>query len=123
MANKIERIAETVGKDIVKGIEYPFVHTVQFVAVLNSCIKGTPAVKSAVIDLVKQAETVISDCGTDVADKGIDLTEDLKTLADAKAFFMYFKDVFVPLVETIYHEILADQKLMQVAPQPVPIAK
>ena len=114
MSNEIERIAETVGKDIIHGVEYPFVHTAQFIAVIDTAVKNSPAVKAAIIDLVKQAEIVISDTGKDIAAKGIDITEDVQTLTDAKAFFVYFESVFIPLVETIYKEIVSDNKLMAV---------
>jgi hypothetical protein len=107
MPNKIEVIA----KDILHVVEFPFTRTIQFAAVCDTAIKDSPVVKAAVIALVKAAELVISDVGLDVAAKGIDLNEDLKTLTDAKAFFAYFGGTFLPLIELVYKEIQADGKI------------
>jgi hypothetical protein len=104
--------AEDVGKEVEKGVEFAIVHPIEFCvkaeAVIASAIKDQPEVKAAVLNLVKQANGVIDDVATDVADKGINLAADAKTLTDAEAFFTYFKSTFIPSMESVYAEIEAD---------------
>lgn len=104
----VSNVIETIGKDILHGIEFPFLYTAKAIKVLDSAIKNQPAIKAAVVDLIKQAETVISDVAKDAAEKGLVLTDDAKTLADAEAFFVYFRDEFCPLVAKVYTEVAAD---------------
>lgn len=105
---KIALVAETVGKDIVKGVEYPIEFLVKAEAVIASAIKDQPEVKTAILGLVTQAQTVIADSAGVLANKGVDFSADSKTLADAEAFFEYFKNTFIPMVEQIYAEVKAD---------------
>jgi len=104
----VANVIETIGKDILHGVEFPFVYTAKAIKVLNSAIKDQPEIKAAVIDLIKQAETVIGDTAKDVSEKGLVLTDDTKTLADAEAFFQYFRDQFCPLVAKVYSEVASD---------------
>jgi hypothetical protein len=111
MSNPIEKIGHDIkvaAVDTAKGI----VKVVEFLPkaeqVIATAIKDQPQVKTAVLSLVQQATTVIGDVATDAADKGINLAADSKTLADAEAFFTYFKNSFVPLVEAVYDEVKAD---------------
>jgi Glu-tRNA(Gln) amidotransferase subunit E-like FAD-binding protein len=76
--------------------------------IIASAVKDQPILKQAIIDLVKQASAVVGDVSLDVAQKGMNLMQDAKTLADAEAFFLYFKSKFVPLVESVYKEVEAD---------------
>lgn len=101
---------EVAAEDVAKAVAYPVKFLVKAEKVIASAIHDQPAIKSAVLDLVKQADTVVTDIGTDVAAKGLNLTSDAKTLADAEAFFTYFRDTFIPLVEQVYGEVAADLK-------------
>ena len=104
--------AEDVGKGVEKGVEFAIVHPIEFCvkaeAVIASAVKDSPEVKTAVLGLVKQATGVIGDVATATAEKGINLADDAKALADAEAFFNYFKSTFIPLVESLYAEVKAD---------------
>lgn len=104
----MSNVIETIGKDILHGVEFPFEYTAKAIKVLDSAIKDQPAIKAAVIDLIKQAETVIGDSAKDVSEKGLVLADDAKTLADAEAFFVYFRDQFCPLVAKVYTEVATD---------------
>lgn len=106
MSNEIKKIAE----DVLHGIEYPFKHTAKIIELLNTALKDSPVVKSEVLAMIKQAEAVIADTGTDFASKGLDLTSDLKTLQDIKVFWTYFAGTFVPNMAAIYSEVEADIK-------------
>lgn len=111
MSNPIEKIGHDL-KVAAVDTEHVIVRTVEFLpkaaAVIASAIKDQPEVKTAVLSLISQATVVIGDVATDAADKGIDLAADAKTLADAEAFFDYFRSTFVPLVEAVYAEVKAD---------------
>ena len=104
--------AEDVGKGVETAVQFAIVHPIEFLAksevVFADVIKDSPTVKTAVLTLIKQATTVIGDTATDVADKGLNLNSDEQTLADAEAFFTYFKNSFIPLIETVYKAISAD---------------
>jgi hypothetical protein len=103
-AEDVAHAAVDTGKVIVKVVE--FLPKVE--AVIASAIKDQPEVKSAILDLVKQATAVIGDVATDAADKGINLAADAELLADAEQFFSYFKSEFIPMVESVYAEIKTD---------------
>ena len=96
--------------DVAHVIEAPISLLVKAEKVLASAIKDQPDVKAAVINLIKQAETVISDVTIVSASKGLDLASDAKALADAEIFFQYFRSTFIPLVEAVYKEVAADIK-------------
>jgi hypothetical protein len=104
--------AEDVGKGVEKAVEFAIVHPIEFCvkaeAVIASAVKDSPEVKTAVLGLVKQATGVIGDVATATAEKGINLADDAKALADAEAFFNYFKSTFIPLVESLYAEVKTD---------------
>jgi len=97
---------------VIHDVEHALVDVVSFLphvsAVLASAIKNEPSIKTALIQLIKQASVVIADTGLAAAGKGINLTADAKTLADAELFFSYFKDSFIPLIEQVYSDIHAD---------------
>ncbi len=99
---------KTVAVDTAKFIEEPIQFLAKAEKVIASAIQDQPAVKQAVMSLVQQAQTVIADTVGDVAGKGLNLAAAAKTLSDAEQFFAYFKDTFMPLVESLYAEVKAD---------------
>jgi hypothetical protein len=81
---------------------------------LISGVGGTAAASATIVAIV-----LVTRCGpldgavgrlSVAAGKGIDLAADARALADAEAFFGYFKSIFVPLVEKVYSEVAADIK-------------
>lgn len=78
--------------------------------VLATAIRDQPQVKTLILDLIKQASSVIANATTAVTDRGVNLAADASTLASAEAFFGWLKTAFVPAVEAIYTEIAADIK-------------
>ena len=109
--NEFEHVIETVGKDALAVVEFPFKRTAEFVKVINSAIKDALPVKTAVIDLVKQAEGLIADGAEDVSAKGLNVSEDVQTWEDVQAFIAYLKGTFFPLVATIYTEVASEVNL------------
>jgi hypothetical protein len=111
MSNVFDKIGHGIkvgAEDVAKGVVDVVEWTPKAIAVLATAIKDRPEVKSAVLALVKQATAVIADVGVDVAGKGINLAADTKTLADAEAFFVYFRGTFIPLIEQVYTQVAAD---------------
>ncbi len=68
--NKFEKVVEIVGKDTLKVVEYPFVHTAQFVTILGEALVDEPKVRTAVIDIVKAGEKIRRRRGSRCARKG-----------------------------------------------------
>jgi hypothetical protein len=113
MSKPIEAIGhglKVAAEDVARGIEYPVVFLMKAEKVLASAIQDQPEIKTAVLQLVSQAQAVIGDTAGAVAEKGFNLSQDAKALADAEAFFSYFKSTFIPLVEKIYSEVSTDLK-------------
>jgi hypothetical protein len=100
--------AKIVGEDVIKGIEYPVTFLIKAGKVIASAIKDQPQIKAAVLELIQQAEGVVGDVASAASTKGLNLASDARALADAGAFFSYFKDTFIPLVEQVYTEVAAD---------------
>lgn len=99
---------KTAAVDITTGVVDVFEFLPKAERVFASAIKDQPEVKSAILQLVQRAETVVADTGTAAADQGVNLAADAKTLADAEAFFAWFRNTFIPLVEQIYSEVKQD---------------
>lgn len=111
MSNIIEQVGHGLkfaGKDIVKGIEYPFVHTAQFCSVIATLIKEESPVKDAVIALVKDAEAVDVDAVTAIASKGLNIPADIAAFKDVVTFFNAFRSQFLPVVQAAYKDLKAD---------------
>ena len=112
MSNELEII----GEDILHAVEYPFVHTAQFVALLGEALTETPAVKNAVIQLVNLGEVVVNDSVADIGTSGLNFVSDEKTVVDVNAFFAYYQSTFLPAVEAAYADIKAAEQAA--APEP-----
>jgi hypothetical protein len=113
MSNIIEEVGhglKAAGKDIVKGIEYPFVHTAQFCSVIATLIKEESPVKDAVIALVKDAEAVDVDAVAAIGSKGLNIPADIAVFKDVVTFFNAFRSEFLPVVAAAFKELQGDIK-------------
>jgi hypothetical protein len=99
-------VLKTIGTDIVKGVEF----LPKAEKVISSAIKDQPLVKNAILSLVAQGTKIVEDGSVAAAQKGVNLLADAATLADAEAFFAYFRATFIPIVESVYAEVKADVK-------------
>jgi len=115
--NPVEHVAEEIGHglrvagmDVVKGIAYPFVHTAQFCSVIETLIKEESPVKTAVIQLVQDAEAVDVDAVVAIASKGLNIPADIAAFKDVVTFFNAFRSQFLPVVESAYKELQSDIK-------------
>jgi hypothetical protein len=104
--NEFEKIA----KDTLHVIEWPFENTVKFVSLVDETIKDEPPVKAAIVGLVAAAERAITDTATAAASKGANVPADILAVTDAESFFAYFKNSFLPVVESAYKSLTADTK-------------
>lgn len=95
---------EKVGEDVLHVIEWPFKNAVEVSEFIADTIKDEPAVKQAIGELITQAKPVLSDLGDDVAEKGLNLPEDVQTLQDLQAFGSYFKNTFLPVIVAAYKD-------------------
>lgn len=113
MSNPIEKIGHGL-KVAAVDVEHVAERVVDFLPhaaeVVATAIKDQPEVKSAVLELIKQASAVIASGTVAASDKGIDLAADAATLAAAEQFFVWFKSSFVPLIESVYEEVSAEVK-------------
>lgn len=91
---------------IVEGVEF----LPRAIKVLDTAIADQHQVKAVVIELVKRSMGVIGDFSTAVASKGLNLAQDSAALADAEAYFQWFRDTFCPVIESVYHEVAQDLK-------------
>jgi hypothetical protein len=96
--------------DVAKGVAAAVKFLVKAEKVLEIAIKDQPKVRAAVVELVKRAHVVIADVEHVAGEGGLNLKDDAQALKDAEAFFAYFKDEFIPLVEQIYGEVQAASK-------------
>jgi len=111
----MNNIAETIAHGIKIGAE-DVAHAAEevvgaipkVISVLGTALRDEPAVKSAVVDLVKEFGTLTADGALAVAAKGADLTEDAAMVSASVQFLTYFKDTFVPVVEKLFGEVKAD---------------
>jgi len=101
---------KTAAEDTGKALAFPFTHAAQFVALLGSALKDEPAVQAATEQLVKLAEAVVLDGGSDLASKGLNIAGDIATVTAIQAFFSYFDATFLPAVESAYKSLRADVK-------------
>ena len=111
MTNVIVKDLEVAGKDVIKVVVYPFVHTAKVIAILGTALKDEPALKASVTNLVSAAAKIIADGALDVAAKGMNLPEDLATITDMIVFFRYFSSTFIPEVESVIKDVEVDVKL------------
>jgi hypothetical protein len=117
--NGFEKVFVKVGE----GIAWPFEHGAQLIEVLTTALKDEPAVKTAIVGLVQQVETVTADGAIAVAAKGIDITDDVQAVAAAQTLYGYVVQTFIPAVSAAYKDLSADVKASAPAdPPPTPVS-
>ena len=106
--NKFEKVAETVGKDILKVIEFPFVELPHIVKVLDTIIKDTPEVKADLTVFVQKANQVLIDTNAVINEHGLVFSDDAKALIQVKDLLTYFSTTLLPVIEKVYGELETD---------------
>jgi hypothetical protein len=103
-------VFEKVVSDIGKGIVWPFTHTAKIIEFLDTALKDTPAVKTAVQGLLLQIGVMTKDGATAVTGDGLNIAADLTEVQDAQTLFTYIKTTFLPAIEKAYADFEADVK-------------
>jgi hypothetical protein len=103
-------IFEKVAKEVGTVIAYPFVHTTKIIEILTDVLKDEPTVKTAVVGLIQQIESVVKDATYAASAGGLNLTDDVAEIVAAKALFEYVKSTFLPDVEAVYKDLAVDIK-------------
>jgi hypothetical protein len=85
-------------------------------AVLVEALKDEPAIKAAVLGLVKAGAAVVASGTVAVVDKGANLVQDAATVATAEEFVTYFQETFLPAVEALYKVVVADATITATVP-------
>lgn len=99
--NGFEKFFAKVGK----AIAWPFEHSIQVIETLSAALKDEPEVKTAIVGLVSQIKTLTEDGAVAVAAKGIDVPDDLATVAAAQTLFAYVTQTFLPAIEAAYKDV------------------
>lgn len=100
MTNRILTVLEDVGK----VIAWPFVHLSRTISILQTTMKDYPAVRTAVVGLVTQVQTVAVDASAAAAADELNPELDAAELAAAVTLFKYCRDTFLPQVEAAYKD-------------------
>lgn len=106
-------------EDVGKGLEWPFKHLAQFIAVIGVALKDEPELQTAVMGLLEQFKPLLADGAADFASNGLNLPADLKTLANLQTLMKYFTDTFLPTVEQVWKDA---ETVVDTAAAPVPAA-
>lgn len=101
-------IFEKVAKEVGTVIAYPFVHTTKIIEILTDVLKDEPTVKTAVVGLIQQIESVVKDATYAASAYGLNMTDDVAEIIAAKALFEYVKSTFLPDVEAVYKDLAVD---------------
>lgn len=116
-----------VGVDVLKVLQWPFVHTAMLAKVLDrtyvtaqDAIKDEPQVRELILGLVQNFEKLGPDTLAALASKGTDIGADIRTVEDVRAAFQYFTGTFLPQVEAIYKGLETDVEAAKSAGAPSP---
>lgn len=109
---------EKIGEEIVHGVEAPFKFIAKAEKVFGAALKDEPELKTAIVGLVKQIETVTGDGAKDIATDGLNLPADVQTITDIEGLFEYFKTIFLPVVEAAWKDF---DQAVQATPVEVPV--
>jgi hypothetical protein len=99
---------EKVGEKILHGVEAPFKFIVRAERVLETAIHDQPELKSTLTTLVQKCENIGVDAMRNVGERGLDLSDDLKTAEAIADLGLFISSTLVPLVERLYGEIKTD---------------
>jgi hypothetical protein len=108
MTNKFVHGLETVGKDILKGIEYIPSHLLQAEKVIQTVVKDSPAVRQDVVTLIGKVSTIDALITKDIEESGLSIPDDLATLGAVKDLITYIRGQFWNDMSAAYSELKQD---------------
>lgn len=101
-------VIKKIGEKVISIVEWPIKHSVLLFDMLKDFEEDEPKVKTAIVGLVQQFEALGPDVVQALAEKGLDIPEDLKAIADVKSLFAYFTGTFLPTIEDAYADFKKD---------------
>jgi hypothetical protein len=104
MANEFEKI----GEDILHGIEEPVLFIDKAIKVIDTAVKNQPEMQADFKTLVSQVEGLSASVGVDVAERGLNPTDDLTTLQKIKTLCAFVTGTLGPDIEKVYGQIKTD---------------
>jgi hypothetical protein len=110
---------ERIFVDLGKGVAWPFKHVAKIIEYLDTALKDEPAVKTAVIGLVMQSQTLLADGAAAATGDGLNVSADMGCVSAAETLFGYVKNTFLPAIEKAYGDFVADS-LPDPVSDPVP---
>lgn len=105
---KIGSGIKTVGEDLVKGVEWLPEHLLQVAEVLGQVIKDSPTVQAELKTLIGKVDAVSALIGSDVAEKGLSLPDDLNTIHAIQDLVTYLTGTFFVTISQEYKVIKGD---------------
>lgn len=102
--NPVEKVFEKIGK----AIAWPFVHATEVIEVLTTALKDEPEVKTAIVGLVQQIQALVKDGSIAIAADGLNVPDDVATVAAAQTLFAYVTGTFLPTLESAYKDEKSD---------------
>jgi hypothetical protein len=109
-------IIKKIGDKVISIVEWPIKHSVMLVEMFTTAKKDLPATEAALTGLVQQAEALGPDAIATFASKGFDISQDVKDVADVKAFFTYVQNTFLPAIEQDYADFKKAEGAAAAAP-------
>lgn len=98
----------TVAHDCLKVIEAPFTYAAKAEKVLATALKNEPELKTTIATLIQKCETIASDGVKDVAERGLNIPDDLATLHAIQDLGAYIRATVEPLIVRLYGELKID---------------
>ena len=95
MTNSIGNILEKIG-DV---LAWPFVHLARAAAILKTALAEFPALRTAVLGLMTQIDTLITDIGVAASQEVINIASDAAEVQAAIALWNYVKLTFLPAIK------------------------
>ena len=101
-------VIKKIGEKILSIVEYPIKHAVEIEELIATGLADEPAVKTAIVGLVSQFESLSADTVAAVAAGGANIVADVKTVQEVQQLFAYFTGTFVPAIEKAYTDLKSD---------------
>lgn len=115
-------VIKKIGEKVLSIVEYPFKKADQIEAILTTVDNKFPNTKAAVVETVQLLEALGEDTLSALAEKGMDIPDDLKVSADIQAFFTYVKANLFPVIDADYEALQTDLGTAPAAPAAQPAA-
>lgn len=101
-------VIKKIGERIISLVEAPFEYAEQTEKILSTTIADEPKLKAAIVGTVAAVEKLGPDVLAALAAHGLDVPDDLKSVADVQALFAYIHTTLWPEIEATVSDYKAD---------------